>query len=131
MKRFFRSKGFKNLVCIAVVVFLGVLMAAFTHNASSPITSAVGTIFLPLQKLSAEISDSLEDISFSFESSLVYAEENAQLKKELAEIKAQRASSEKVKAIQEKKANAIIQQISMLSMQLIQLQKANSESSSV
>lgn len=50
-------------------------------------------------------------------------EKIAELKKELAEIKAQSVSSEKAKATQEKKANAILQQISMLSMQLIQLQK--------
>lgn len=58
-------------------------------------------------------------------------EKIAELKKELAEIKAQSASSEKAKENQKKKANAIEQQISMLSMQLIQLQKANSKSSSV
>ena len=76
MKRFFRSKGFKNLVVIAVVIFLGVLTAAFTHNASSPITSALGTVFSPLQKLSAAISENLGDLSVSFESSSVYEKEN-------------------------------------------------------
>lgn len=35
------------------------------------------------------------------------------------------------KAMQEKKVNAIEQQISMLSMQLIQLQKINNETSAV
>ena len=58
-------------------------------------------------------------------------EKIAELKKELAEIKAQGASSEKAKAIQEKKVNTIEQQISMLSMQLIQIQKINSESSDI
>ncbi len=43
----------------------------------------------------------------------------------------QQAVSEKAKMIQDKKVNAIEQQISMLSMQLIQLQKANSQSDSV
>ena len=51
--------------------------------------------------------------------------------KEAKEIKAQGASSEKAKAIQEKKVNTIEQQISMLSMQLIQIQKINSESSDI
>ena len=55
----------------------------------------------------------------------------AELKKELAQIRTKQATSEKAKAAQEKKADAIIQQISTLSMQLIQLQKTNSESSSV
>lgn len=55
----------------------------------------------------------------------------AELKKELSEIKSQQVSSEKAKETQEQKIKAITQQISMLSMQLIQVQKANSESSSV
>ncbi len=58
-------------------------------------------------------------------------EKIVELKKELAEIKGQIAGSEKAKAVREKKANEIAQQISMLSMQLIQLQKASSESSSI
>ncbi len=97
MKRFFRSRGFKNLVVIAVVVFFGVLMAAFTHNASSPITSALGTVFSPLQKLSATISENLGELSVSFESASVYAEENAQLKEELAEYRKKLADYNEMK----------------------------------
>ena len=55
----------------------------------------------------------------------------AELKKELSEIKTQQVNSEKAKETQELKIKAITQQISMLSIQLIQVQKANSESSSV
>ena len=51
----------------------------------------------------------------------------AELKKELSEIKAQQVNSEEAKETQEQKIKAITQQISMLSMQLIQVQKANSE----
>ena len=97
MKRFFRSKGFKNLVVIAVVIFLGVLTAAFTHNASSPITSAMGTVFSPLQKLSAAISENLGELSVSFESASVYEEENKELKKELEEYRKQLADYNEMK----------------------------------
>ena len=97
MKRFFRSKGFKNLVVIAVVIFLGVLTAAFTHNASSPITSALGTVFSPLQKLSAAISENLGELSVSFESASVYEEENKELKKELEEYRKQLADYNEMK----------------------------------
>lgn len=97
MKRFFRSKGFKNLVVIAVVIFLGVLTAAFTHNASSPITSALGTVFSPLQKLSAAISENLNELSVSFESASVYEEENKELKKELEEYRKQLADYNEMK----------------------------------
>ena len=97
MKRFFRSKGFKNLVVIAVVIFLGVLTAAFTHNASSPITSALGTVFSPLQKLSATISENLGELSVSFTSASVYEEENKELKKELEEYRKKLADYNEMK----------------------------------
>lgn len=97
MKRFFQSKGFKNLVVIAAVVFLGVLAAAFTHNASSPITSALGTVFSPLQKLSATISENLSELDVSFESASVYEEENKELKKELAEYRKKLADYNEMK----------------------------------
>ena len=87
MKRFLRSQGVRNLVVIAVVIFLGILTAAFTHNSSSPLTSALGTVFLPLQKLSAAISENLGELSVSFRSASVYEEENRELKKELEEYR--------------------------------------------
>ena len=97
MKRFLRSKGFKNLVVIAVVIFLGVLTATFTHNASSPVTSALGTVFSPLQKLSASISENLGELSVSFESASVYEEENRELKKELEEYRKKLADYNEMK----------------------------------
>lgn len=54
----------------------------------------------------------------------------AELKKELAKVKAEPAVSEEAKISQEKKADALAQQISVLSMQLIQLQKVKRESDS-
>lgn len=83
MKRFLRSGSFKTLAVIAVVVFLGVVCAAVSHNASSPYTSAVGAIFSPLQKLSAVIADNLNDVSAAFTSSSVYKAENDELRKEI------------------------------------------------
>ncbi len=46
----------------------------------------------------------------------------------MAEIKAEPAVSEEAKISQEKKADALAQQISVLSMQLIQLQNRESDS---
>lgn len=97
MKRFLRSQGFRNLVVIAVVIFLGILTAAFTHNASSPVTSALGTVFLPLQKLSAAISENLGELSVSFRSASVYEEENRELKKELEEYRKKLADYDEMK----------------------------------
>ena len=51
-----------------------------------------------------------------------------QIKKKIAELQKELAKvNEKDDKDQSKKANAIMQQISMLSMQLVQLQKAKSE----
>ncbi|MGN1316009.1 MAG: rod shape-determining protein MreC [Acutalibacteraceae bacterium] len=97
MKRFLRSQGFRNLVVIAVVIFLGILTAAFTHNSSSPITSALGTLFSPLQKLSAAISENLGELSVSFKSASVYEEENRELKKELEEYRKKLADYDEMK----------------------------------
>lgn len=97
MKRFLRSGTFKNLVIVAAVVLLGVLCASVSHNASSPFTSVIGTIFSPLQKLSVAISDSLNDVSAAFTSSSVYLEENEALKKEIEGYRKQLADYDDLK----------------------------------
>ncbi|QFJ54250.1 hypothetical protein [Pseudobutyrivibrio xylanivorans] len=58
-------------------------------------------------------------------------EQIEKLRKELAEIKAKQAGSEKAKKALASKANAISQQISTLSMQLIQVQKASGDSNTL
>ena len=83
MKRFFRSSSFKMLLVIFAVVLSGVFFAAVSRNASSPLTSAVSVVFSPLQRLSAVISDNLEDVSASFRSSTLYRAEIVELEKEI------------------------------------------------
>ena len=97
MKRFLRSGTFRNLVIIAAVVLLGVLCASVSHNASSPFTSVIGTIFSPLQKLSVAISDNLNGVSAAFTSSSVYMKENAALKKEIEEYRTKLADYDDLK----------------------------------
>ena len=87
MKRFLQSGSFKTLVVITVVVLLGVLCAAVSRNASSPITTVIGAVFSPLQKVSAYIADSLKDVDASFESSIIYRAENAELEKQLQDYR--------------------------------------------
>lgn len=97
MKRFLRSGSFKTLVVIAVVVLLGVLCAAVSRNASSPVTTAVGTLFSPLQRLSAYIAENLKDVEASFESSIIYRAENAELQQELQEYRKKLAEYDELK----------------------------------
>ncbi|MBE6795984.1 MAG: rod shape-determining protein MreC [Ruminococcaceae bacterium] len=97
MKRFLRSAVFRNLVVIAVVLLAGALTASLSHNASSPLTSAISFVFSPLQKLSAAIADNIDDLSGSFVSSSVYKEENERLEGELQEYRKKLAEYEELK----------------------------------
>ncbi len=97
MKRFLQSSVFKNLVVVVSVVIIGVVTASLSHNASSPITTALGTIFSPLQKLSSYVADNVEGLSAAFESSSVYIEENKALKNEIKEYRKKLADYNELK----------------------------------
>lgn len=97
MKRFLRSGSFKTLAVIVAVIFSGVIFASVTHNASSPFTSVIGTIFSPLQKVSAAIAISLGDVSSSFRSSTLYKAENIELRQEIQEYRKKLADYDEMK----------------------------------
>lgn len=97
MKRFLHSQGFKTLVIVFCIVLLGVICASFSHNASSPFTSAISVVFSPLQKISTAISNNLKDVNASFKSSTVYIKENEELKNEIADLRQQLADYDELK----------------------------------
>ncbi len=97
MKRFLRSGSFKTLVVIAVVIVLGIVCAAVSHNAATPFTTVVGTVFSPLQRLSAYIAENLNEVDYAFESSDTYREENEKLEQELAEYRRKLAEYDDMK----------------------------------
>ena len=97
MKRFFRSGSFKTLVVIVAVILLGVIFAAISRNASTPLTSAIGTIFSPLNSLASTISESLSDVSASFRSSTLYQAEIVDLEQQLEEKRKQLADYDELK----------------------------------
>lgn len=97
MKRFIHSDSFKILVGIAVALFLGVVLAAFSHSASSPVTSAVSFVFSPLQKISSAVSGRLGSASASFRSSSAYMERIDELESELAQCREKLADYEELK----------------------------------
>lgn len=97
MKRFLRSDSFRLLVVIAAVVFAGIIFAAFSHNASSPVTTVAGVVFKPLQKISSAVYAQLGNVSSSFVSSSTYIEENESLKKEIAEYREKLADYDELK----------------------------------
>lgn len=79
------------------------------------------------KKKEIQVSETKEDDSKEEQ----IKKEIAKLEKELAEIRAKQKKSKDSDKTLERKANAIVQQISALNMQLIQIEKNKSESGTV
>ncbi|NMP38109.1 MAG: rod shape-determining protein MreC [Clostridiales bacterium] len=97
MRRFFKSTKFKVFAAIASVLVLGVAFAAFSHSAASPITSAVGVVFSPLQSFSSFLAEKLDGFTGAFVSSSVYAQRVNELELQLADYRSKLAEYEKMK----------------------------------
>jgi len=97
MKRFLQSDSFKRLAAIVGVIFLGIICAAFSHNASSPFTTVLSTVFSPVQKLASSFSAELTGLSASFTSSSVYIEQIKELEEQIASYRKQLADYEELK----------------------------------
>lgn len=97
MKRFLQSDSFKRLVAIVAVILLGIICAAFSHNAASPFTTAMSVVFSPLQNLASSFSDEMTGLSASFTSSSVYLEEIEDLENQISEYRKQLADYEELK----------------------------------
>lgn len=85
MLEFFKSTKFKIFIIVLCAVMVGSVIAVATVNSSSPVTSAVGVVFKPLQKLSGIVSEKLDWFSASFESSGAYRDEIERLNQKIAE----------------------------------------------
>lgn len=85
MLEFLKSTKFKIFVVVICAVMAGSVIAVATVNSSSPVTSAVGVVFRPLQKLSGFISEKLDWFTASFESAGAYKDEIERLNQKIAE----------------------------------------------
>lgn len=97
MKRFLQSDSFKRLVAIVAVILLGIISAAFSHNASSPFTTAMSVVFSPIQRLASSFSQEMKGLSASFTSSSVYIEQIEDLENQISEYRKQLADYEELK----------------------------------
>ncbi|MBR6551887.1 MAG: rod shape-determining protein MreC [Clostridia bacterium] len=97
MKRFLQSDSFKRLATIFAVILLGVICAAFSHNASSPFTTAMSVVFSPIQRLASSFSNEMTGLSASFTSSSVYIEQIEDLENQISEYRKQLADYEELK----------------------------------
>ena len=97
MKRFLQSDSFKRLATIIAVILFGIICAAFSHNASSPFTTAMSFVFSPIQRLASSFSSEMTGLSASFTSSSVYIEQIEDLENQISEYRKQLADYEELK----------------------------------
>ena len=97
MRSFFKSSRFKGFLGVFGVLLLAVFFAAVTNDSASPASDVLGTVFMPLQSLSARIANGLEDFSLHFRSAASYAERVKELEKQVAGYQEQLVDYEKSK----------------------------------
>ncbi len=89
MLQFFKSGKFKTFLFVFCAILAGGIIAIAGNSSSSPVTSVVGTVFAPVQRLSGFIAEKTEWFSGSFRSSGSYQKEIERLEKLLAEYESQ------------------------------------------
>ena len=97
MNRFFKSKSFKLFVIVVAALLLGSVIAGITHMGSTPLSTALGIITHPLQKISASVGNYIDDYCDNFRSSSALQKENEKLRQKLADFQYELADYENTK----------------------------------
>ncbi len=87
MKEFFSSKKFIVIACIAAFL-IGIMIYAAVSSTNA-VSSAVGTVFAPVQRFSQNISDAVSETLDMLINARDYYEENQSLKEQLAALYSQ------------------------------------------
>ena len=95
MQAFFRSTKFRVILSLLMAVALGVMVAAVSHDSTSPLTKAVSFVVTPLQSISASMQKKLTDFQAHFRSSGAYLEEIDSLHSEIESLQSQLVDYEK------------------------------------
>lgn len=85
MLQFFKSRKFKTFLLTICALTVGAVLAVAVRSSASPLTSAVGLVFSPLQKLSDFVSEKVEWVELSFRGSGTYKQEIERLEQKIAE----------------------------------------------
>ncbi len=97
MRKFLHSIQFKILLAVLAVLLAGGVTAALTYNNASPVSTVVGTIFEPLHRLTAKISESFAALGGSFVSADTYRAENEELRRQIEAYQNELADYEEMK----------------------------------
>lgn len=74
------------ILSLLMAVALGVMVAAFSHDNTSPLTDAVSVVLTPLKSVSAAIQEKLTDLQAHFRSSGAYLDEIDMLHSEIESL---------------------------------------------
>lgn len=96
MRNFLRSTSFKILLTVAVVLLAGAIAAAALASGTSPLTSAVGTVFSPLSDAAAYISEKFDNFKGGFISSRSYMDRVDELEEQVADYQSKLVDYEKL-----------------------------------
>ena len=96
MRNFLRSTSFKILLTVVVVLLAGAIAAAALASSTSPLTSAVGTVFSPLSDAAAYISEKFDNFKGGFISSRSYMDRVEELEEQVADYQSKLVDYEKL-----------------------------------
>lgn len=97
MKEFFSSKRFKVLVALAIMLCAFMLRAAWTGGFGTVASSVLGAVTVPLQKVSAGISDAVDDFFYTFVQAKEIRAENEANKELIRELTEKLKDYDKIK----------------------------------
>ncbi|MEG1819251.1 MAG: rod shape-determining protein MreC [Oscillospiraceae bacterium] len=97
MRRFFKSKGFKVIIILLVVLLVGTIIAAVTRNGASPFSSATGAIFEPLQRATSYVGQGFKKLGSRLSSTSSYEKQIIDLQEQVGNYKKQLVDYEKNK----------------------------------
>lgn len=97
MEDFFKSKKFKILLAILIIILVFVLRAAWSGGLAPMTSQVISTISSPFQKMSAKISSTVSDFINVFTNAKEISAENDELKKRLEDLTSKLTEYDKYK----------------------------------
>ena len=97
MLNFFKSRAFKILAAVIVIICFGMIVAAANGYGASAQSTIVGTIFSPVQKLSTYVSEKLNIAGGNASGRTSYEKEIAELENEIGDLQKQLVDFENIK----------------------------------
>lgn len=97
MRRFLKSKAFRVIVILFVVLIVGTIIAAVSRNGASPFSSATGAMFEPLQRATSFVGQGFKKFGSKFSSVSNYERQIIELQEQVDDYKSQLVDYEKTK----------------------------------